>query len=149
MLTACFCAIFQLFLLLIRIAIKLRLSIPLVYLVHDHCFPSVVSRAHKGGRRHLFGAAGLRGSGMDHLPCPICKARVGVMPTLALFTLRRWADAEFVQCKPARMRSRPVKPHTSARRASPLACVGCSLRRLLHAVDIPPHDGCRFRDFLA
>lgn len=33
MLTACFYAIFQLFLLLIRIAIKLRLSIPLVYLV--------------------------------------------------------------------------------------------------------------------
>ena len=51
--------------------------------------------------------------------------------------------------KPARMRSRPVKPHTSARRALPLVRVSYPLRLLFNAVDVPLHDDCRLRDFLA
>ena len=47
------------------------------------------------------------------------------------------------------MRGRPVKPHTSAQRALPLARVSHPLRLLLNAVDVPLHDGCRLRDFLA
>ena len=49
------------------------------------------------------------------------------------FTPPRWADAAFALRKPARMRGRPVKPHTSARRAPRREANGCvdmpSLRR--------------------
>ena len=49
------------------------------------------------------------------------------------FTPPRWADAAFVQRRPARMRSQPAKPHTSARRALRHEANGCvdmpSLRR--------------------
>ena len=51
--------------------------------------------------------------------------------------------------RPARMRGRPIKPHTSAQRALPLARVSCPLRLLFDVVNILLHDGCRLRDFLA
>ena len=47
------------------------------------------------------------------------------------------------------MRGRPVKPHTSARRALPLARDSYPLRLLFNAVNVLLHDGCRLRDFLA
>ena len=47
------------------------------------------------------------------------------------------------------MRGRPVKPHTSARRALPLACTNRPLRLLFDVVNILLHDGCRLRDLLA
>ena len=55
----------------------------------------------------------------------------------------------FVWSRPARMRGRPIKPHTSARRALPLARDSYPLRLLFNAVDVPLHDDCRLRDFLA
>ena len=51
--------------------------------------------------------------------------------------------------RPARMRGQPVKPYTSARRALPLVRVSYPLRLLFNAVDVPLHDDCRLRDFLA
>ena len=48
-----------------------------------------------------------------------------------------------------RMRGQPAKPHTSARRALPLARVSYPLRLLFNAVNILLHDDCRLRDFLA
>ena len=47
------------------------------------------------------------------------------------------------------MRGWPIKPHTSARRALPLPCVRHTLWLLFNTVDVPLHDGCRLRDFLA
>ena len=47
------------------------------------------------------------------------------------------------------MRGRPIKPHTSAQRALPLARVSCPLRLLFDVVNILLHDGCRLRDLLA
>ena len=47
------------------------------------------------------------------------------------------------------MRSQLIKPHTSARRALPLARVSYPLRLLFNAVNVLLHDGCRLRDFLA
>ena len=47
------------------------------------------------------------------------------------------------------MRGRPIKPHTLARRALPLARDSYPLRLLFNAVDVPLHDDCRLRDFLA
>ena len=70
------------------------------------------------------------------------------MPAL-VFCAAWWADAAFVQRRPARMRGRPIKPHTSARRALPLARVSYPLRLLFNAVDVPLHDDCHLRDFLA
>ena len=51
--------------------------------------------------------------------------------------------------RPTWMRSQPIKPHTSARRALPLARVSCPLRLLFDVVNILLHDGCRLRDLLA
>ena len=51
--------------------------------------------------------------------------------------------------RPARMHGQPAKPHTSARRALPLARDSYPLRLLFNAVDVPLHDDCRLRDFLA
>ena len=65
------------------------------------------------------------------------------------FTPPRWADAAFVWRRPARMRGQPAKPHTAARRALPLVRVSYPLRLLFNAVDVPLHDDCRLRDFLA
>ena len=70
------------------------------------------------------------------------------MPAL-VFCAARWADVAFVWRRPARMRGQPVKPHTSARRALPLVRVSYPLRLLFNAVDVPLHDDCRLRDFLA
>ena len=70
------------------------------------------------------------------------------MPAL-VFCAARWADVAFVWRRPARMRGRPIKPHTSARRALPLARDSYPLRLLFNAVDVPLHDDCRLRDFLA
>ena len=70
------------------------------------------------------------------------------MPAL-VFCAARWADVAFAWYRPARMRSRPIKPHTSAQRALPLVRVSYPLRLLFNAVDVPLHDGCRLRDFLA
>ena len=65
------------------------------------------------------------------------------MPALAF--LRRTEDGRGVAWRrPARMRGQPVKPHTSARRALPLARDSYPLRLLFNAVDVPLHDGCRF-----
>ena len=47
------------------------------------------------------------------------------------------------------MRGQPAKPHTLARRALPLARDSYPLRLLFNAVDVPLHDDCRLRDFLA
>ena len=65
------------------------------------------------------------------------------MPAL-VFCAARWADVAFAWRRPARMRSRPIKPHTSAQRALPLVRVSYPLRLLFNAVDVPLHDGCRF-----
>ena len=47
------------------------------------------------------------------------------------FTLPRWADAAFVCYKPARMRGRPIKPHTLARRAPRRGANGCADERFV------------------
>ena len=70
------------------------------------------------------------------------------MPALAFCAARR-ADVAFAWRRPARMRGRHAKPHTSARRALPLPCVRHTLWLLFNAVDVPLHDDCRLRDFLA
>ena len=65
------------------------------------------------------------------------------MPALVFFAAR-WSDVAFSWRRPARLRGRPAKPHTSARRALPLARDSYPLRLLFNAVDVPLHDGCRF-----
>ena len=88
MLTACFSVMIQLLLLLIRIAMKLRLSISAgVPGVDAHSVSTVVSCARDTGGWDFSGDAGLRDAVMDHLPHSICKARAGLMP--ALVFLRR------------------------------------------------------------
>ena len=88
MVTACFSVMLHLLLLLIRIAMKLRLSIPLVHLVLMlTAFRPWVSCARDTGGWDFSGDAGLRDAVMDHLPRSICKARAGLMP--ALVFLRR------------------------------------------------------------
>ena len=83
MLTACFSVMVQLLLLLIRIAMKLRLSISAgVPGVDAHSVSTVVSCAHGTGGWNISGDAGLRDAVMDHLPRSICKARAGLMPAL-------------------------------------------------------------------
>jgi len=47
------------------------------------------------------------------------------------FTPPRWADAAFVWRKPARMRGRPAKPHTAARRAPRRGANGCADERFV------------------
>ena len=42
------------------------------------------------------------------------------------FTPPRWADAAFVQRRPARIRGQPAKPHPSARRAPRRGIYGCA-----------------------
>ena len=42
------------------------------------------------------------------------------------FCAARWADVAFVWRKPARMRGRPVNPHTSAQRAPRRGANGCA-----------------------
>ena len=84
MLTACF----SMLLLLIRIAMKLRLSISAgVPGVDAHSVSAVVSCACDTGGWDFSGDAGLRDAVMDHLPRSICKASAGLMPALAF--LRR------------------------------------------------------------
>ena len=69
MLTACFSVMLHLLLLLIRIAMKLRLSIPLVYLVLMLTVFRPWYRAHTALADGIFsGDAGLRDAVMDHLP---------------------------------------------------------------------------------
>ena len=88
MLTACFSVMVQLLLLLIRIAMKLRLSISAgVPGVDAHSVSTVVSCARDTGGWDFSGDAGLRDAVMDHLFHSICKARAGLMP--ALVFLRR------------------------------------------------------------
>ena len=84
MLTACFSVMIQLLLLLIRIAMKLRLSISAgVPGVDAHSVSTVVSCARDTGGWNISGDVGLRDAVMDHLPHSICKARAGLMPALA------------------------------------------------------------------
>ena len=84
MLTACFSVMVQLLLLLIRIAMKLRLSISAgVPGVDAHSVSTVVSCARDTGGWNISGDVGLRDAVMDHLPHSICKARAGLMPALA------------------------------------------------------------------
>ena len=47
------------------------------------------------------------------------------------FTPPRWVDAAFVWYRPPRMRGRPIKPHTSARRALRRGANGCADVRFL------------------
>ena len=54
------------------------------------------------------------------------------------FTLPRWADAAFVWRRPARMRGRPIKPHTSARRAPRRRANGCADVRFLTCAAVQP-----------
>ena len=83
MLTACFSVMIQLLLLLIRIAMKLRLSISAgVPGVDAHSVSAVVSCARDTGGWNISGDVGLRDAVMDHLPHSICKARAGLMPAL-------------------------------------------------------------------
>ena len=83
MLTACFSVMIQLLLLLIRIAMKLRLSISAgVPGVDAHSVSTVVSCARDTGGWNISGDVGLRDAVMDHLPHSICKARAGLMPAL-------------------------------------------------------------------
>ena len=67
----------------------------------------------------------------------------------ALVFLRRTVGRHGVCVAQAARRSRPIKPHTSARRALPLARDSYPLRLLFNAVDVPLHDDCRLQDFLA
>ena len=68
----------------------------------------------------------------------------------ALVFLRRTVGGRGVcSAQTARTRGQPAKPHTSARRALPLPCVRHTLWLLFNTVDVPLHDGCRLRDFLA
>ena len=84
MLTACFSVMVQLLLLLIRIAMKLRLSISAgVPGVDAHSVSTVVSCARDTGGWNISGDVGLRDAVMDHLLRSICKARAGLMPALA------------------------------------------------------------------
>ena len=122
MLTACF----SMLLLLIRIAMKLRLSISAgVPGVDAHSVSTVVSCARDTGGWNISGDVGLRDAVMDHLLRSICKARAGLMPAL-VFCAARWADVAFVWRRPARMRGWPIKPHTSARRAPRRGANGCA-----------------------
>ena len=59
------------------------------------------------------------------------------MPAL-FFCTARWADAAFVWCRPARMRGRPIKPHTSARRAPHRGANGCADVRFLTCAAVQP-----------
>ena len=54
------------------------------------------------------------------------------------FTPPRWADAAFALRKPARTRGRPVKPHTSARRAPRRGANGCADVRFLTCAAVQP-----------
>ena len=47
------------------------------------------------------------------------------------FTPPRWADAAFVWRRPARLRGRPAKPHTAARRAPHRRSNGCADERFV------------------
>ena len=126
MLTACFSVMIQLLLLLIRIAMKLRLSISAgVPGVDAHSVSTVVSCARDTGGWNISGDAGLRDSVMDHLLRSICKARAGLMPAL-VFCAARWAGAAFAWRRPARMRGQHTKPHTAARRALRRGVNGCA-----------------------
>ena len=114
MLTACFSVMIQLLLLLIRIAMKLRLSISAgVPGVDAHSVSTVVSCARDTGGWNISGDAGLRDAVMDHLPHSICKARAGLMP--ALVFLRRTVGGRGV-CV--------VQTRTDARSAGKAAHVG-------------------------
>ena len=126
MLTACLSMMLHLLLLLIRIAIKLRLSIPLVYLVLMLTAFRPWYRAHTAFADGIFLAL----VGCTVLSWIISLVRF-VRRGLAccqpsFFCAARWADAAFVWRRPARMRGRPVKPHTLAQRAPRRGTNGCS-----------------------
>ena len=59
------------------------------------------------------------------------------MPALA-FCAAWWADAAFAWRRPARMRGRPIKPHTSARRAPRRGPNGCADVRFLTCAAVRP-----------
>ena len=54
------------------------------------------------------------------------------------FTPPRWADAAFVRRRPARLRGRPAKPHTSAQRAPRRGANGCADVRFLTCAAVQP-----------
>jgi len=54
------------------------------------------------------------------------------------FTPPRRADAAFVWRRPARMRGRPIKPHTSAQRAPRRRANGCADVRFLTCAAVQP-----------
>ena len=130
MLTACFSVMVQLLLLLIRIAMKLRLSISAgVPGVDAHSVSTVVSCARDTGGWNTSGDAGLRDAVMDHLPRSICKARAGLMPAL-FFCAARWADAAFAWRRPARgavgLQNRTRRhdaPHAAEQTAAPMCVI--------------------------
>ena len=47
------------------------------------------------------------------------------------FTPPRWADVAFAWHRPARMRGRPIKPHTAAQRAPRRGASGCADERFV------------------
>ena len=59
------------------------------------------------------------------------------MPAL-VFCAAWWADVAFVWRKPARMRSRSAKPHTSAQRAPRRGANGCADVRFLTCAAVQP-----------
>lgn len=126
MLTACLSMMLHLLLLLIRIAMKLRLSIPLVYLV------LMLTAFQPWYRTHTALADGIF---LVMLGCVMLSwiislirfARRGLASSQpSFFCAARWADAAFVWRRPARMRGRPIKPHTSAQRAPRRGANGCA-----------------------
>ena len=146
MLTACFSVMIQLLLLLIRIAMKLRLSISAgVPGVDAHSVSAVVSCAHGTGGWNISGDVGLRDAVMDHLPHSICKARAGLMP--ALVFLRRTEGGRGVcvaqTCTDARLAHKTA--HVGTTRPTPRSkrlrrCAFSDLCRS-SAVNLPPGGG--------
>ena len=59
------------------------------------------------------------------------------MPAL-VFCAARWADVAFVWRRPARLRGRPAKPHTSAQRAPRRGANGCADVRFLTCAIVQP-----------
>ena len=150
MLTACFSMMLHLLLLLIRIAMKLRLSIPLVYLVLMLTAFRPWYRVHAALADGIFlVTGGLRDAVMDHLLRSICKARAGLMPALAF--LRRTVGGRGVcvaqTCTDARSARKTA--HVGTTRPTPRSkwlrrCAFSDLCRS-SAVNLPPAGGIGVR----
>ena len=153
MLTACLSMMLHLLLLLIRIAMKLRLSIPLVYLVLMLTVFQPWYRVHGTGGWDFSGDAGLRDAVMDHLPRSICKARAGLMPALVFLrrTVGRCGVCVVQTCTDARSAHKTA--HIGTTRPTPRSkrlrrCAFSDLCRS-SAVNLPSGGGIGVRVFPA